>query len=324
MTVIVPGAATTGVLGWRAHARRAELRLGRAQLMALQRSLALAAGVRPRVVTTRFGDVATLVRHRRDDTAPVVCVHGFGGDKETWLLMALRLARRRSVVMLDLLGHGGSAEVVGREASPGRYAAAIAAALDELGISRAVLVGNSLGGGVALRLAHDAPARVAALVLVASVAPSSAHSETVAAWRRGDNPLIPGDTEADHRAFIRLVTERPPPVPRAILRYVASRRAGADTRLAGLFAGFVDATGGDAVPAMLGDIAAPTLIVHGACDRVIPRSTADELAAGLPRARLEVLDGIGHAPQLETPALTARLVEDFLASHGLTPPGTVR
>lgn len=310
--------------GWHARARRAELHLGRIQLLALQRSLAAAAGVRPQLVSTPFGNVAALVRTRPGDAAPIVGIHGFGGDKETWLLMALRLARRRSVVLLDLLGHGGSADVAGAAATPRRYADAIAAALDQLAVPRAVLVGNSLGGGVALRLAHDQPARVAALALVASVAPSSAASETVAAWRRGDNPLIPGDTEDDHRAFIRLVTERPPPVPRAILRYVASRRAGADARLAGLFGGFVDASAADGVPAPLDRIAVPTLIVHGACDRVIPRSAADELAAGLPRAQLEVMAGIGHAPQLEAPGAMARLLEQFLAVHGLAPPRTVR
>jgi pimeloyl-ACP methyl ester carboxylesterase len=303
----------------RARARRAEIALGKAQLLGLQHALIRAARVIPRRVTTPVGEVAVLARLRPDDPAPLVFVHGFGGDKETWLLLALRLRRDRSLVLIDLPGHGGSAAIHGPAATPGGYASAVAAVLDELRLSRVVLIGNSLGGGVALRVARDAVDRIAAMVLVASVAPSSARSDTVTAWRRGDNPLIPGDTEEDHRAFIRLVTEKPPRVPRPIFRYVAARRAGAEARLAHLFAGYVDAPPEAAVPEDLDALPMPTLVLHGACDRVVPTTTAEELTRGLPRARLHVLPGIGHAPQLEDARGTARLIEGFLGEQGLAP-----
>ncbi|MEZ4368101.1 MAG: alpha/beta fold hydrolase [Kofleriaceae bacterium] len=303
----------------RAAARRAELTFGRVQLELLQRGLAAAAGLSPLTIETSIGPIAAAVRSRPGDPAPLVCVHGFGGDKETWLLLAPRLARGRGLVLLDLPGHGASASIAGPDATPGRYAAVVGEVLDYLGLARVVMVGNSLGGGVSLRLAADQPDRIAALVLIASIGPHSAASATVTAWRDGDNPLIPDDSEAAAEAFLRLVTERPPRVPRAILRYVASRRAGADVRLRPLFDGFATATGRAAVPTALGAVRAPALVMHGACDRVVPTTTAEELATELPNAELRVLAGVGHAPQLEAPGPTARAMATFLAAHDLVP-----
>lgn len=300
----------------RTSLRRAELALGRVQLDLLQRALARAAGLTPGVVPTSAGPIAVATRLRPDGPTPLVCVHGFGGDKETWLLLAPRVARRRGLVLIDLPGHGASAPIVGAEATPRRYAEVLAEVLAQLAIPRAVVVGNSLGGGVALHRAATAPDAVAGLVLVASVGPQSARSAQVKAWNAGPNPLIPGDDEAEAEAFLRLVTEKPPRVPRAILRYVASRRAGADARLRPLFAGYVQADGADGVPT-LDRIRAPALIVHGERDRVVPVDTGRDLAAGLARARLHVMPAIGHAPQLEAPAATARAIAAFLREHAL-------
>src|SRR5215470_9377811 len=98
---------------------------------------------------------------------PVLLLHGFGADLNTWMFTQPALAEGRRVVALDLPGHGGSAKRVER-ADAESLAAVIAGALDELGIERAHLVGHSMGGGIASALALRSPERIATLTLVAS------------------------------------------------------------------------------------------------------------------------------------------------------------
>ncbi|MBL8619743.1 MAG: alpha/beta fold hydrolase [Myxococcales bacterium] len=289
-------------------ARRLEIQLGAAQMRTLERALAAAAGLDRR--TLAVDDLRLTTLERRGAGTPVVLIHGFGGDKETWLLMAPWL-RGRPMLIIDLPGHGGSTVIDRRRATPAAMGAAVIGALDRAGVARAHLVGNSMGGGIALWIARHHAARVASLTLVASAAPELAESELTRALARGENLLIPGAEDSDR--FMRMVVEKPPRVPRAVQRYVAARRAAARHTLEEMFRGWVEAAPADALPRDLEAIDHPTLIIHGRCDRIIAVDTARKVAAAVPRSTLRVLDGIGHVPQLEAPRRVAQLLGDHLA-----------
>jgi len=288
---------------------RLELALGRAQLAVLRTAIIAASRLRAGVAELGGQRLAYLDRRRGE---PVVCVHGFGGDKETWLLMAPWLPRRLRTVLVDLPGHGASSAM--RDASARAQAALLAAFLDHLGIERAVIAGNSMGGGIALRFARDYPERVRALVLIASVSAVAVPNELTAALDRGENLLVPDSLEKTDE-FLRTVTAKPPRVPRAVQRYVAAERVARQAELDVIFQRWRAAAD---VPADLEAITAPTLVIHGALDRIVHPATADQLAARLPRARRVILDGIGHVPQLEAPTQVARLISEFVAQR-LTP-----
>ena len=223
-------------------------------------------------------------------------------------MMAALIPRARGLALIDLPGHGRSADVPEERASIRHHAEAALRVLDQEGIDRAVVCGNSMGGGVALRLATSWPDRVAGLVLVASVG-RDVHDAGARAWVTGDNPLIP--READVERFMELVLERPPPVGRAVIRHVITQRARRADALHRLFRGFVLAGGDAGVPRELGGIRQPALVIHGEQDRIIDKRVAEDLAATLPSAELIVMRGVGHAPQLEAPRHTARIVERF-------------
>jgi pyruvate dehydrogenase E2 component (dihydrolipoamide acetyltransferase) len=238
---------------------------------------------------------------------PLACVHGFGGDKETWLMMSALIPRARGMALIDLPGHGGSADVPESECSIRHHAEAVLRVLDHLGHDRAIICGNSMGGGVALRLAASWPDRVAGLVLVASVG-RDVHDGVAQSWQ-DENPLIPRPEDIER--FMELVLERPPPVGKAVIRYVITQRAARADTLHKLFRGFIH-NGGDAgVPRNLRAIDHQALILHGEQDRIISKSVAEDLVASLPRSELLVMRGVGHAPQLEAPRHTARIVERF-------------
>ncbi|MCA9677200.1 MAG: alpha/beta fold hydrolase [Kofleriaceae bacterium] len=291
---------------WR---ERLELSVGKGQLHALRRVMARVAGLRPGVADVGGHRLAYLDRGAGD---PLVCVHGFGGDKETWLLMAPWLPRRWRTVLLDLPGHGASSAIGEADASARAQAATLARFLDARGIDRAIVAGNSMGGGIALRFAHDFPDRVRALVLVASVGPVVIDNELTRALARGDNLLVPSSRQQTDD-FLRTVTARPPRVPRAIQRYVTAQRVAAQDRLQIIFRGWAQHRAGDGVPTDLAGLDVPALVLHGALDRIIHPATADDLAARLPRARRVILDGIGHVPQLEAPSDVARRIAEFAA-----------
>ena len=110
------------------------------------------------------------------------------------------------------------------------------------------------------------------------------------------------------------MTGRPPLAPRALRRYLGQNHASRRADYEDLFQGWVHPGEGNGVPEDLEAIHAPTLVLHGDRDRVIHVSTGRALADRLPNARLEVLEGIGHLPQVEAPVRVARSIERFVGA----------
>lgn len=278
--------------------------MGGLQLRAIERTVALAAGVR----NARTSDGVAYAHRAGRKGYPLVCIHGFGGDKETWLLMSALVSRSRGIALVDLPGHGVSADVAECDASIRHHAEAVLRVLDHTGIDRAIVCGNSMGGGVGLRLAASYPDRVAGLVLVASIG-RDIHDGPARGWIDGDNPLIPREQDVDK--FMAIVLERPPPVGKAVIRHVIMERVKRAATLHKLFRGFVLAGNEDGVPREVGKIQQRSLVIHGEQDRIISKRVAEDLVLALPRAELVVMRGVGHAPQLEAPRHTSRIVEAF-------------
>ncbi|HTM22874.1 MAG TPA: alpha/beta fold hydrolase [Kofleriaceae bacterium] len=291
-----------------------ELAVGRAQYHGLRRLLLAAVRARAGEVDV---DGVRLPWIECGQGPPLLLVHGFGGDKESWLPLVRFLPRHRRVIAVDLPGHGAASPIAPAQASAAAQARVLAGLAARLGIDRTDVVGSSMGGGISLRLAADHPALVRALVLIGSAGPEVARSEVGAALDRGDNPLVPR-AGGDPGQFMKTVMEKPLRLPRALQRYAMAERAARADSLAAIFGGWRNPAAGEEIPtgARLAAVRAPALILHGARDRVIHPATAEALATGLPHAQLVVLDGIGHVPQLEAPRRVARLIEEFLASVG--------
>jgi abhydrolase domain-containing protein 6 len=243
---------------------------------------------------------------------PIVLVHGFGADKESWLLLASALrARGRSILIPDLPGFGAAGAIPAERASAKWQARAVAGLLDRLGYSRAHLVGNSMGGGVSLRFAQDYPERLTSMSLLCSVGPLVVKSELNLALDRGENLLLLESAD-DMDRLLGFVFASPPKTSRAIRAYLAKERFARRDAQAALFRGWIDPNEGEGIPENLESIRTPTLVIHGLKDRLIHPSTGEALAARIPGARLELLEGIGHGPQLEAPRQVGKLVGDFV------------
>jgi 4,5:9,10-diseco-3-hydroxy-5,9,17-trioxoandrosta-1(10),2-diene-4-oate hydrolase len=258
-----------------------------------------------------------------DDGPPLVLLHGVGDNALDWRWVTPALARSRRVYAPDLPGAGESAEPeADADYSPVFFERSVAAFLDALGIARAAVVGNSLGGLAALRLALSEPDRVAALGLVAGaglgrrVSPAlrslslPGYGRLATAWGK----TRPG---AAQRALGRagLVFASPRRVPREWLgeQYRLARLPGfLQAQLATVRAQVGLRGQREVLVDRLPDLRIPTLVLWGARDRVLPTSQAHGAIDGLENGFLEILPDCGHLPQVEQPERFASALDGFL------------
>lgn len=244
---------------------------------------------------------------------PVVLLHGIAGSTVSWAPLVPPLARSRRVVALDLPGFGRS-EPLARPVRSAALADAVASTLDALGLAHAAIVGQSLGGIVALHLALARPDLVASLVAISAGYAFAIPPEDDPA-RQGHVPgtlrlLAPRSSE-DAAALLALVLEDPTwsEVPAAIEEVFRAHEASAPA-CNDLVASFGRRE--DALDGRLDGVRVPTLVVAGASDRFTPPSLSERLAAAIPGARLAVIAHAGHAPVAERPADVLALVESHL------------
>lgn len=235
------------------------------------------------------------------ETAPIVLVHGFGGDLNTWLFNQPDLAETHAVYALDLPGHGRS----GKDVGAGDLAAlsgALGAFLDALGIGRAHLVGHSLGGAVALDLALRRPDAAASLTLIASAGlgpeiDGAYIDGFIAAGRRKEMKAVLQMLFADPQAVGRDMVEE-------VLRY--KRLDGVEAALRAI-AGAVFPGGrqGTVLAGRLAELAQPVQVIRGREDRILPPAQAERLPA---KVAVVTIEGAGHMPQMEAAAEVNRLI----------------
>lgn len=253
---------------------------------------------------------------------PVLLLHGLGATKASFLTTLRALASGYRVVAPDLLGHGDTAKPFGRYDAP-MFARFVVGLMDSLGIERAHLVGNSMGGRISLEVGMRSPGRVRSLALLCPA---------VALLRgRGFVPVVrllrPEWGLVPHRIphgvvvrSIRSIFARPERLPPAwyaagadeFLRVFASAR-GRMALYAALRHVYLDEPLGErGFWTRLGTLETPALFLWGERDPLVPARFAEHVERVLPAARSEVLRDCGHVPQFELPDETHALLGAFL------------
>jgi len=186
--------------------------------------------------------------------------------------------------------------------------------LDELGVKRAVVIGNSFGGAVALRLAVTAPERVRALAMISSPAPQMTPSAQLqAAWSAETEAMERGDIDAAVDAVVSawLAPDAPPDLRELV---AAMQRRAFELDPEGMLPQAEDPV--EEHPERVGEIAVPALVAAGESDMPDFLWSARALADTLPDASHHVIAGAGHLAPLETPEAFRALVTGFLAGLG--------
>jgi pimeloyl-ACP methyl ester carboxylesterase len=262
---------------------------------------------------------------------PVLLLHGLGATKLSWLPLLGPLAERYRVIVTDLPGHGESDKPRGNY-TPAFYAGVVRRLLDAIGEPRAALVGNSMGGRIALEVAARAPMRVSSLVLL--------------------GPAVAGLPFPYYARFLRLLPTEMGAIPMPMRRRLVmmgirqlfgdpdrlprnAYLAGADEFIRVYRSGRARVALLSSLRGLMADraaafwdkvrtVRAPTLILWGERDRLVPLRLGELLASSMPEAELAMLPDVGHVPQFEVPEMTIELVRGFLDRVTQEEPATSR
>jgi pyruvate dehydrogenase E2 component (dihydrolipoamide acetyltransferase) len=239
------------------------------------------------------------------DEVPVLLLHGFGADLNSWMFTQPALSDGRRTIAMDLPGHGGSTKDVG-SGDADALVDMVDGALAELGIERVHLVGHSMGGAVAAMVAARRPERIVSLTLIA---PSGLGSEINAAFIDG---FVRMARRRDAVEVLNLLVHDPALVSRTmvedVLRYkrIDGVTAALETIARAWFAGGRQSRD---VRAKITALTAPIQIIWGRDDNIIPVAHAEALASRLP---VHILDAAGHLPHMEKAGEVNRLIRRFI------------
>ena len=252
---------------------------------------------------------------------PIVFIHGLSGTWQNWLENLPYFAQKRRCIAMDLPGFGYSDMPV-EKISVSRYARQVDALCEQLDLGACIVVGNSMGGFVTAEVAIQYPQRVerACLVAAAGISITNLRRRPVLTGAR-----IFGALGAASAAQNRHIVARPrlrwfftnfvfrhPSRIAADLMYEQVRGTGKK--------GFYDAM--DALTSYdfrdrLPEIKAPTLIIWGEHDMLVPVKDAHEFERLIPQSRTVILDDTGHVPMLERPAKFNELLEQLIEGRGV-------
>lgn len=251
---------------------------------------------------------------------PVILIHGFSGSMWQWERQILPLSQTYRVIIPDLIGHGLS-DKPDIDYTADELVQSFIGFLDALHLDHAILVGNSMGGGVAIGTALTIPSRIDHLVLIAPMPPAVRERLASPLLRRGINTPSPewlasagnwlfgrGLTEVvlkelvyDHTRLTPLVIER---------AYLNRSRPGAIPPLLRLIKSLPTWENGFAT--QISRISHPTLLLWGMEDRVFLPKVGSDLQQLIPGAQLKLIPNAGHIPQWEQPDVVNVQIRSFL------------
>lgn len=255
------------------------------------------------------GNTIHYVHEGLPDGPPLLFLNSLGTDLRIWDALVPYFSSRYQIIRYDKRGHGLS------DAPPGPYkledlTADLAHLLDHLGLAEAVLVGDSVGGMIALDFAIRYPQRVPGLILcdtAARIGTADYWHERITAVRSGGlaplaeailsrwfSPAFASQQPAAYRGYYNMLTRTP---------------------LEG-YAGTCEAIRDADLRAQVGQIGAPALVLCGAEDGATPPELVRGLAEALRHGRFALIAHAGHIPSLEQPAAMSALIEEFLQEIG--------
>jgi pimeloyl-ACP methyl ester carboxylesterase len=268
-----------------------------------------------KTVALSNGEILAYVSMGDPAGAPVVLIHGYTDNARDWVPLVPFLSPHFHLILVDLRGHGRSGKP---ECCYTRFDFAydLKLLLDALGMSRADLVGHSLGSVVAQTFAEFWPERTGRVVLVSSTA--------------GPRPGAPARKPAfDYATQIRQLKEpldpdspfmvawwsSPTPVDPEFIRRQRQDSAAIPLRvwLAVLDQGVDPMLDGRDLQKTLPRLTAPTLLVWGSKDPIMDEDARISLREGLPHAQVKIFEGLGHNPFWEDPQACADLINKFLS-----------
>lgn len=254
---------------------------------------------------------------------PLILLHGFGANAYTWRLLGPNLAEENKVFTIDLKGHGFSDKPQDGKYAVSDQADMLAAFIKDRHLQGVVLVGNSMGGAIALmtyfKMREETPAAVKGLVLIDSAGYPQKMPFFISMARHpwlsalGSKLLSP--RFVTHMVLYKCYYNRDKITEEMIDTYAYyGSLPGASEAVRQTAVQIVPANM-EAMIAQYKTVRVPTLIIWGKEDQVVPLEVGRNFQRDIPDAELVILPRCGHIPQEEEPLETRRLIQDFLKKH---------
>ncbi len=250
---------------------------------------------------------------------PLILIHGYGAGMWVWEKQIDFLSQYYRVYALDLIGHGFS-DRPKIPYTPEAYIHFLRDFMDGVGIEKAILIGNSMGGGIAWSMAALFPERVEKLILINCVPPDVLHQVRNDSFRMlvaiQDIPLLPYLVVASRTqrsvkwilqecvSNIRLIT------PEILNRQYQLSKIKGTTWV--LYSTFKNAKEAPKLKDYLTRIDQPTLLIWGRRDLIFPPSIGEDLQQAIRGSKLQLIKGSGHIPMWETPEPVNEAMLSFL------------
>lgn len=270
---------------------------------------------------TRVGTIKTRFWALGDKGTPVILIHGLGGSVESWMFNVSTLAQHHRIYAIDLPGFGHTEKPLD-PFSLSSLAQFVNDFMKLQGVDKASLIGNSMGGGITLKFAITFPEKIDRLVVVNSIALGTELSRNL---RLASLPLI-GEffTKPGKRGTVRSLLEGCVYDPTVIteelvdISYQFITQPGAQKHFLSTLRSITNLRGQHShiihsIVDNLHMITAPTFIIWGKQDHMIPVAHAQVIKEGIMNSKLHILDSCGHNPQIEYPEKFNSLVLEFLA-----------
>lgn len=242
---------------------------------------------------------------QKTSAAPILLIHGFGGDSESWLMNLDVLTARREAILMDLPSHGRSSPHV-RVGSVEALANTVVGLLDAIGVQQLHLLGHSLGGAIALHIALEQPNRIASLTTLASCGYGDyINMEFIEGF-------IAANRRKEMKANHQLLFTSPEFVTRQMVEDALKHK-----RIDGVVkslqtiatAAFHEGKQTANYRDRLHELSMPTLAIWGAQDQIVSPNDAQDLPGSL---EVHVLDTVGHIPHVEAAPEVNKLVTQHL------------
>ncbi len=265
----------------------------------------------------------TLFYAVKGEGEPLVLIHGYGAGMWVWENQVDALSCFYRVYVLDLIGHGYS-DRPKISYTPEAYIDSFRGFMDAVGIERATLIGNSMGGGIAWGTALFFPERVNRLILIDCVPPEVLDQVRNDSFRTlvaiKDIPLLPYLVMASRsRNSIKWILQECVSDIKRITPEVLDRQYQL-SRIKGstwvLYSTFKNGTAAKKLKECLSRVSHPTLLIWGERDLIFPPSVGEGLQQVFRRSRFRLIRGSGHIPMWETPEEVNQAILEFLKKKG--------
>ena len=242
----------------------------------------------------------------------IILLHGFGGDKDNWNKFSSELNGINHVIILDLPGHGESVSRNNLGYSITHQSQILNTFLEAKKINKIHIVGNSMGGAIALKFSGMNPEKVKSLTLIDALGMIKTKSEvTRLIEEKAVNPFFNLCTTEAFESMLHFGMEKPPYIPGFLMEHIVSKKCARSSIEKIVYKDFLkDAD----LTNVAENIKTPTLIIWGRKDKVLHVDNATLFHETIKNSKLAIFDELGHVPLLEDAEKTAGKFISFISA----------